>query len=47
MKQKEILLETDFRSFIEHCLFANMEKYDKCSKVLGMGIQLLIENKSP
>ena len=47
MVQKEIILETDFRSFIEHCIFQDLVLFDKSSKVLSMGIDLLIEQKSP
>ena len=46
MRQKDIILESDFRSFIEHCLFINDQYFDKCSKVLSMGLELLIDQKS-
>jgi len=46
-QQKEIVLESDFRSFIEHCLFKNTDLFNPCSKTLSIGLELLIEDKSP
>jgi hypothetical protein len=43
MEQKDVILESDFRSFVGHCIFNDQAKLDYCSKVLQMGIELITE----